>query len=283
MSPYPKISVITPSFNQGLFLEQTIQSVLNQNYPCIEYIIIDGGSSDATVGILKKYSRHITYWISECDSGQSEAINKGLKKATGEIVCWLNSDDLFEANALNIVSEYFSKNPEAQFVYGDGVIFYHDVLRPNHLHQSGKVDHKILSHCDPLQQPSVFWRRGIHDEVGYIDEALCYTMDWDFFMRISLKFELHYLPISLSKYRIHASHKTSVGGAPRSVEILHFIDKYSSQNWKLVYKSLYPYVSQIRDFRHKFGWRLGRIVFLLIHPKLFIKFGFSALKAMNMF
>ena len=107
MKAIPKISIITPSFNQGKFLEETILSVINQDYPDLEYIIIDGGSSDNSVEIIKKYEKYLTYWISEKDSGQSSAINKGLKKISGELVAWINSDDLYCPNVFSKIAEYF--------------------------------------------------------------------------------------------------------------------------------------------------------------------------------
>src|SRR5580700_341038 len=118
----PKISIITPSYNQGQFIEETILSILNQNYPNLEYLIIDGKSTDSTIEIIKKYEQKIFYWVSEKDSGQSEAINKGFQKATGEIVCWLNSDDILMPNALNEVAAQFIKNKELILLNGQTVL-----------------------------------------------------------------------------------------------------------------------------------------------------------------
>src|SRR5437763_884238 len=120
---FPKITVITPSYNQGKFLEETIVSVISQGYPNLEYMLIDGGSTDNSIDIIKKYRTYFSYWISEKDSGQSEAINKGLKKATGEIISWLNSDDLYTAGCLQHVAEHFAKHREAALVHGKTILF----------------------------------------------------------------------------------------------------------------------------------------------------------------
>jgi glycosyltransferase involved in cell wall biosynthesis len=283
MLPNLTISIITPSYNQAAYLEQTIQSVINQNYPAIEYIIIDGGSTDDSVEVIQKYSSHFAYWVSEKDRGQSDAINKGLKLATGDIVCWLNSDDLFEPNTLNTIAQFFNKNTDAKFIYGDGLIFHENGKKRDFHCRPGKVNKEMLSRCDPLQQPSTFWRRKIHNEIGFIDESLGFTMDWDFFMRIALKYEMHYLPITFSRYRIHDAHKTGVGGERRSKEILNFIEKYGDQKWKTIYSLTYPYADEIRKFRNQFGWRLGRFIFYFKHPKLAISCGLSLSVAMNMY
>jgi glycosyltransferase involved in cell wall biosynthesis len=113
MTTYPKISIVTPSFNQGRFIEKTILSVIEQDYPNLEYIIIDGGSTDESVEVIKKYDQHLAYWVSEPDRGQSHAINKGFERATGEIFGWLNSDDWYHPGALKAVAEAFAANPEA--------------------------------------------------------------------------------------------------------------------------------------------------------------------------
>ena len=117
----PKISIITPSYNQSNFLEETILSVINQNYKNIEYIIIDGQSTDNSVKIIKKYEKHLTFWVSEKDDGQSDAIHKGFRKATGDILCWLNSDDFFVQGALNNVARHFEKNSKSDILIGDGM------------------------------------------------------------------------------------------------------------------------------------------------------------------
>ena len=119
MARYPKISIITPSYNQGQFLEQTILSILSQDYPNLEYIIMDGGSSDNSVEIIRKHEDNLTYWVSEPDKGQSDAINKGFQRATGDILTWLNSDDYYLPGTLHTVAEYFTQHPDVECIYGD--------------------------------------------------------------------------------------------------------------------------------------------------------------------
>ena len=119
MSP-PRISVVTPSFNQGRFLEQCITSVLNQDYPDLEYIVIDGGSSDESVDVLRRYEKHFAFWVSEPDKGQSDALNKGFRRATGDLAVWLNADDFFLPGAFAAVAAAYQQNPDASFYFGDG-------------------------------------------------------------------------------------------------------------------------------------------------------------------
>src|SRR4051812_42913167 len=123
MPLFPKISIVTPSFNQGQYIEQTILSIINQGYPNLEYIIIDGGSTDNTFDIIKKYEKHITYWVSEADDGQSNALNKGLAKCTGDIFNWINSDDYLEQGTLFLIADIFNQDPATSLICGFGSIF----------------------------------------------------------------------------------------------------------------------------------------------------------------
>jgi glycosyltransferase involved in cell wall biosynthesis len=117
--PWPKITVVTPSFNQAAYLQETIESVLNQDYPNLEYIVLDGGSTDGSIDILKKYEKYFAYWRTHPDDGQSAAIIEGFQKSTGDILCWLNSDDFLAPGALALVGEYFQEHPEAEFLVGE--------------------------------------------------------------------------------------------------------------------------------------------------------------------
>ena len=159
---WPKISVVTPSFNQGRYIEATIKSVLDQGYPNLEYIIMDGGSTDGTVEIIERYSDRLAYWVSEEDEGQTDALIKGFDRASGDILCWLCSDDLFEASTLQEVAETFVRNPDWDVVYGDS--FWIDAVgRPIRFKREIPYYRFIWMYDhNYLPQPSTFWRRGIY-------------------------------------------------------------------------------------------------------------------------
>jgi glycosyltransferase involved in cell wall biosynthesis len=185
MSPrLPRISVVTPSFNQAAFLERTIRSVLDQEYPNLEYMVMDGGSTDASTDIIARYADSIDYWISEPDGGQSAAINAGWQRATGDILCWLNSDDYYLPGALRFVGEYFNDHPDCWVVYGSWEAV--DELG-QHLHFAGSPFSRrtlILSR-NTIPQPSAFISRQAIETVGMLNEGLRYTMDLDLFLRIA--------------------------------------------------------------------------------------------------
>ncbi|MDO8658008.1 MAG: glycosyltransferase family 2 protein [Candidatus Levybacteria bacterium] len=211
-SNYPKISIVTPSFNQGKYIEQTIKSVLGQNYANVEYIVVDGGSSDNTLNVLKKYNNKIK-WTSRKDNGQSNAINKGLKMATGEIIAFLNSDDLYLPGTLNKISAFFKNNPKAKWVTGD----YFIINENGEKIQSYVVLYKkilrlfpysfILSIANFIPQPSTFWRKELLDEVGFFNETLHFTMDYDYWLKIIKKYPLKVISSPLSAFRIYRESK----------------------------------------------------------------------------
>ncbi len=202
-----RISIITPSFNQDQFIEETILSVKNQDYKNIEHIIIDGNSTDKTLDILKKYDRNLV-WLSEQDNGQSEAINKGIEMAKGELIGWLNSDDVYLFN--NIISEvvnFFNRNSDVDVVFGDLAIINEQskILRFYHF-QDFNYD-KLLSYRYNLGQPSVFFRSKILKE-NKIREDLHYVMDYELWLRLGRKCKFKHIPKTISGFRIHSKSKT---------------------------------------------------------------------------
>jgi glycosyltransferase involved in cell wall biosynthesis len=206
--PWPRISVVTPSYNQGKFIEQTIRSVLLQGYPNLEYLVIDGGSTDESVDVIKKYEKHLAYWVSERDRGQSHAINKGFARATGDILCWLNSDDFYLPGTLRVVAESLTAGTFAVVghcvqVFVDGRPPYRGVGRFESLD-------RLLQFWKGYQmhQPSIFWRREVFEKIGYLDESQHLTMDFDYWVRIARHFQFQNLDRELSCATYHDAAKT---------------------------------------------------------------------------
>lgn len=203
-----KISIITPSYNQAKFLEETILSVINQGYHDLEFIVIDGGSKDHSVDIIKAYEKYITYWVSEKDKGQSDAINKGLKKATGEIIGWINSDDLLLPGSLQKIGEIFQSLPEnIGVIHGGAIIFEGEKdLREIYNYGIPSVE-KYLSGM-AFSQPAAFFRKIYLDRVGLLREDLHYGMDYDLFARLACVCKFQPVDHLFSKYRLHNDSKS---------------------------------------------------------------------------
>jgi len=201
-----KISIVIPSFNQRKFIERTIESLLEQKYKDLEIIVVDGGSTDGTVEILKKYGGKIK-WISEKDNGQTEAINKGMRMAKGEIMTYLNSDDTYEIGTLNIVAKYFEDNPRAMIVYGKGRHIDENDRYIND-YPSENVDGNVLKIKCPICQPTVFWRRELWEEIGDFDEKLDFAMDYQYWLRVAEKYDFDFIDEYLANTRLHSDTKT---------------------------------------------------------------------------
>lgn len=220
----PSISIITPSYQQGIFIEETIRSIVNQNYTNLEHIIIDGGSSDQSVEIIRKYEDSLSYWVSERDDGQTDAINKGFRIANSEIITWINSDDILTPGALNAIGSFFRDNPTIQVVYGDGIAIDKEGKKL-FVRRSKVFDLEWFIRTDFVIQPSGFFRHSFLKQMNYLDENLHYAMDTDIFLRMALHSTPQYIPLVLSGYRIHQEAKTSEGRFPFSIDIIYIIDK----------------------------------------------------------
>lgn len=202
------ISIVTPSYNQGLFLPETIESVLNQNLDQIEYIVLDGGSYDNSVEIIQKYEAHLTYWCSHPDKGQAAAIHEGFLCSSGDILAWLNSDDMFTSNSLSYVLRTFTQNPKIRFLYGgcemiDGMGHHIKYLREPCFSLGWQI---FVRNCIP--QSSAFWRRDLYFEVGGLDISLRHAMDYDLFFRFCAKTRPYVTRRILSRQRWYAETKT---------------------------------------------------------------------------
>lgn len=219
MNDLPLVSIITPSYNQAAYIEQTILSVRQQDYPRIEHLVIDGGSTDGTLDILRRYPDRLK-WISEQDRGQADAINKGFRLATGDILGWVNSDDLYAPGAIRAVVEHFQQHPDHHFVYGDCEA----------LDETGR-SYGIRTHVKPgdwrelvfgldfIVQPASFWRADVWRTCGELDESLRYTLDYEYWMRVARRYAIHYIPVLLAKERLYAAAKTFSGAVTRIEEI----------------------------------------------------------------
>jgi len=212
----PLISIITPSYNQARFLETTMRSVLEQDYPAIEYIIIDGGSMDGSLEIIRRYEDRLARWVSEPDSGQAEAINKGLRLATGEIVAWLNSDDVYLPGALREAAEAFNKHPDAGLVYGDGIMVDED-LRVLDFHHYRPLQLSDLLAFEVLLQPAAFMRRAALETVGFLSEKYDLILDHELWVRIASRYPLVHVQSFWALERTHPEAKT-IAQAGRFVE-----------------------------------------------------------------
>jgi glycosyltransferase involved in cell wall biosynthesis len=214
---YPRITIVTPSYNQGQYIEGTIRSVLLQNYPNLEYIIIDGGSDDKTVEIIQKYAKWITYWVSEKDKGQSDALRKGFQKSTGDILCWLNSDDTFERNTLARIAHWSAslKAPYiitgyCRFVDLHKIVWEPPVEKNISLIQK-KYEAKDLLRCwkNSLAQPSTFWSKEMFQQIGNIDDTLFFAMDLEYWLRaIKHGVSIYFVPEVYSNFLYHDDSKS---------------------------------------------------------------------------
>ncbi|MFQ5823490.1 MAG: glycosyltransferase family 2 protein [bacterium] len=228
---YPLVSIITPSYNQARFIEAAIQSVLAQDYSNIEYIIVDGGSTDGTQEILKRYDSQLR-WLSEPDQGQADAINKGFQLAQGEILAWLNSDDLYESHAVSQVVAAFQQAPEVHLIYGNGYLIDTSGRKKKEFAPVQPFNlWKLIYWWDFILQPTAFFRRAVLDKIGFLDTSLKYCLDWDYWIRIGSQFKVKYIPKYLAYSREHRHTKTRVGGRERFREIVQVVRKYSHQRF----------------------------------------------------
>ena len=218
MARLPKITVVTPSYNQGGFIGQTIESVLSQGYPDLEYIVMDGGSTDNTVDVLRQYDGRLT-WFSEKDRGQVHAINKGFRMATGDVLAFLNSDDLYLPGALQTVGEHFAGHPESSWLTGRCRIIdgeNREIRKGITAYKNAWLriaNYQTLQITDFVSQMATFWRKEAYKRVGELNESLHYVMDWDYWMRLGRHYKLSVVHRDLACFRMHAASKSGASAA----------------------------------------------------------------------
>lgn len=246
-TPAPKISVVTPSFGQGRFLERTLRSVLAQNYPSLEYFVQDGGSEDETLEILGRYSAKLAGWTSEPDEGQADAINRAFAQTTGDLMGWLNSDDILLPGALSYVARYFVAHPEVDVVYGNRIMIDEDDgqiglwILPKH-------DDEVLTLVDYVPQETLFWRRDVWRAVGEsLDSGFGYALDWDLLLRFrDAGATIVHVPRFLGAFRVHNAQKTTAAEPLGLVECERLRERVHGRPVPLdeVSRRLKPYMRQ---------------------------------------
>lgn len=208
MENQPLVSIVTPSYNQARFLEATMQSVFNQSYPNLEYFVIDGGSTDGSLEIIKRHAGKLAGWVSEPDRGQTEAINKGFARASGQIMAWLNSDDTYEPHAVAEAVAALQAQPEVGLVYGDANFIDEHGIKIGRF-PAAQTDYRRLRRgYVHLPQQSAFWRAPLWAEVGPLDPNLYFAMDYDLWLRLAKISELRYHPRVWANFRLHSDSKT---------------------------------------------------------------------------
>jgi len=228
LSDRPLVSIVTPSYHQARYLEATIQSVLEQDYAYVEYLVVDGASTDGSVDIIKKYESSLAYWISEKDSGQADAINKGLARAKGDVLAWLNSDDYYLSNTISSVVKVFEENPDVVMVYGDMLAVDEqgqtiNVLKYKQLSLEDLLCFQIIG------QPAVFFRRDAFEKTGGLDTTFHFLLDHHLWIRIAEQGKILHVPQTWSAARYHAEAKNRAKAAEFGREAFRILDWAKSQ------------------------------------------------------
>jgi glycosyltransferase involved in cell wall biosynthesis len=258
----PDISIVTPSLNQGKFLGAALESVLGQRYPALEYLVMDGGSEDDSVEIIKQRESQLTFWRSEPDRGQGAAINEGFARCSGRILGWLNSDDLYLSGTFSRLAAILGPIADQPVVLYGGCEILDDAKGSNEIRAAVPFDFERLQISDYLDQPSVFWTRAAWELVGPLDESLHYAFDWDWFLRAATSCRFIRSEQVLSRYRIHAEHKSGSGGGKRWNELIEVVRRHSP-GWVMdhyQFLTSHPVVHWWLNKRMRLALTLGRML-----------------------
>jgi glycosyltransferase involved in cell wall biosynthesis len=264
-TPWPKVTIVTPSYNQARYLEETIRSVLLQGYPHLEYIIMDGGSTDGSVEIIEKHAPWLAYWGNTPDRGQSHAINKGFARATGDWLGWSNSDDWYNPGGLeSLITRAHATG--ASFVAGGCVVYMEEGDHPSRCIQPHvqAFEADTVRHAQFFDQPACLWKRALYEQAGPLDETLHYGIDWDFFIRCLADVDVAVTPATIAFYRIHEAHKTSGSGQlKRKWELVRIYQRHLEPPQLEALDRAHPWLPllwRLRDQKRRF-WR-SRIAML---------------------
>jgi glycosyltransferase involved in cell wall biosynthesis len=257
MRTSPLVSIVTPSFNQARYFEATIRSALEQDYPNIEYIVVDGGSTDGSVEIIKKYADRLAWWVSEKDQGQTDAINKGFARARGDILAWINSDDTYEPGAVSAAVKYLQDHPDVGMVYGDA----------HFIDEGGRVIGKFAARqTDYLRlrrgyvhipQQAAFFRADLWREVGPLDPSFYFAMDYDLWVRLAARAPIQYTPQMWANFRLHSSGKTIAADERCWPEMIR-IHRRDGGNWFSIIVAKYyvrKFVAPLLNWRRRLQMR----------------------------
>ena len=260
----PRITVVTPSYNQGKFIEQTIRSVLDQEYPNLEYIIIDGGSNDESVDVIRRYQKHLAYWVSEKDRGAADAISKGFARATGDIFAYLNSDDLYLPGTLHAIASVM-RDPAISVAFGNMYWMDADGNTIGERRQTRFTRLGYLFGGSDLMQPATFWRRDLYLKCGGIDSSYRFTFDTDLFFRFALQgARFQHVNKFLASFRIHPHSKSSNDEVICVAELQRLRQKYQpfphkSLRARSVRIATWAYRSMCYALQGDLFWLIGRI------------------------
>ena len=230
-----RVSIVTPSFNQARFLERTIQSVLNQTYDDIEYIIIDGGSTDGSQDIIRRYEDRLAYWVSEKDKGQTDAINKGFARASGAVMAWLNSDDTLEPQAVEQAVAALEENPAVGMVYGHGFFINANDEKIGEFPSAQTSYRRLRRGYVHICQQAAFWRADLWRKAGPLDDSIYFAMDYDLWLRLAKEAPIVFINEHWANFRLHGDAKTIAEDDRCWPDMLRIHLRDGGSRWSLLY------------------------------------------------
>lgn len=241
MAPWPRVSIVTPSYNQAAYIEATIRSVLLQGYPNLEYIVMDGGSTDGSVDIIRKYEPYLAYWTSGSDRGQADALSKGFERATGQILGFVNSDDILLPDALLAVARFLMRHTTVHLVVGKSLLVDSDGRTIMPVMGLPPSFHSLLfSGCRGFKQPATFWSREAFFEVGGLDTSFPLTFDFEFFLRLVRKYSAHRINQYVAAFRIHPQSVTSTKQDAIFIEHQRVLRHHGLDSYSRLIRALAP-------------------------------------------